>query len=99
LYRPLPDCLTIGVSHIDGLGLIATKDILANIELGIGHIKDDRFENGWIRTPLGGFINHLENPNCHLVEVEDFLMLFTKSNIKAGDELTLHYTLYVPVIS
>ena len=27
LYRPLPDCLTIKESSIEGLGMFATKDI------------------------------------------------------------------------
>jgi hypothetical protein len=96
MYRPLPPCVTIGASKIDGLGLIATQDLPAHFELGIGHVKDGRFENGWIRTPLGGFINHSSEPNCVIKEVDDFLMIFTDSEIREGDELTLYYTLYIP---
>ena len=69
-YRPLPDCLTIKSSNIEGLGLFATTDIEKNTVLGISHIL---YQKEYIRTPLGGFINH---------------------SIKAGDELTLTYTLY-----
>ena len=62
MYRPLPDSLTIKKSPIEGLGLYATKDIKANIYIGLTHILDERFENNYLRTPLGGFYNHSNNP-------------------------------------
>ena len=95
-YRPLPDCVTISSSGIEGLGLIAVSDIPAGIKLGISHIRDERFENNHIRTPLGGFINHSENPNCKIaLDLEDmYFILETENNIKAGEELTLKYNLY-----
>ena len=57
MYRPLPDELTIKNSPIEGLGLFATKEIKANTFIGITHIRDEQFENKYIRTPLGGFYN------------------------------------------
>ena len=63
MYKPLPKCLTIKKSPIEGLGLYATADIKANCFIGLTHIKDDNFENGYIRTPLGGFYNHSNEPN------------------------------------
>ena len=63
MYRPLPDELTIKNSPIEGLGLFAAKDIKANSFIGITHIRDEQFENKYIRTPLGGFYNHSDNPN------------------------------------
>ena len=63
MYKPLPECLTIKKSPIEGLGLYATKDIKTNSFLGITHILDENFENNYIRTPLGGFYNHSNNPN------------------------------------
>ena len=63
MYRPLPDSLTIKKSPIEGLGLYATKDIKANIYIGLTHILDERFENNYLRTPLGGFYNHSDKPN------------------------------------
>jgi hypothetical protein len=63
MYRPLPDGLTIKKSPIEGLGIYATKDIKANIFIGVTHIFDEKFENNYIRTPLGGFYNHSNNPN------------------------------------
>ena len=62
MYRPLPDGLTIKNSPIEGLGLFATKDIKANSFIGITHIRDEQFENKYIRTPLGGFYNHSNDP-------------------------------------
>ena len=63
MYRPLPDGLTIKNSPIEGLGLFATIEIKANSFIGITHIRDEQFENKYIRTPLGGFYNHSKNPN------------------------------------
>ena len=66
MYRSLPDFLTINKSYIHGLGIFATQGIPPNIDLGISHIRNSvgHFENNYIRTPLGGFINHSAKPNC-----------------------------------
>jgi len=90
-YRPLPDCLTIKSSNIEGLGLFATTDIEKNTVLGISHIL---YEKEYIRTPLGGFVNHSEDSNLKKLLIDDKFYLLTKNSIKAGDELTLTYTLY-----
>ena len=63
MYRPLPSCLIINNSPIEGLGLYATMDIKANIFIGLSHIRDEQFENKYIRTPIGGFYNHSNEPN------------------------------------
>ena len=62
MYRPLPVELTIKSSPIEGLGLFATKEIKVNTFIGITHIRDEQFENKYIRTPLGVFYNHSDNP-------------------------------------
>ena len=62
MYRPLPDGLTIKNSPIEGLGLFATIDVKANSFIGVTHIRDEQFENKYIRTPLGGFYNHSNEP-------------------------------------
>ena len=97
LYKPLPDYLAIGPSDIHGAGIFAQDDIPKDIEIGISHIYDPNFQNDYIRTPLGGFINHSENPNCELVEDDDdtdYRKLKTIEKIEAGKELTLEYSLY-----
>ena len=71
-YRPLPNCLTIRESGIDGLGVFAVEDIAGGSDLGVTHLYDFSFKDCFIRTPLGGFINHSEEPNCMMVHVEDY---------------------------
>ena len=64
MYRPLPDGVTIKESEVQGLGLFATKDFEADIVLGIVHIMNKNFPHGSIRTALGAFYNHHDDPNC-----------------------------------
>ena len=98
MYRPLPDGLTIKESNVQGLGLFATKDFDAEIILGIVHILDKNFPHGAIRTALGAFYNHSEDPNCKNVKgychQKPVCYLMTTRSIKAGEELTAKYTLY-----
>ena len=63
MYRPLPKELNIKNSPIEGLGLYAKKNIKKNMFIGVTHIRDEQFENKYIRTPLGGFYNHSNDPN------------------------------------
>ena len=98
-YYPLPNQVGIKTSPIHGLGLFALKDIPQGIELGITHIKHQLFQNGWIRTPLGGFYNHCENPNCFITDqlLEDdtsVKILVTLKHIPMDTELTCKYSLW-----
>jgi len=96
-YRPLPDSLTIGQSKIEGLGLFAIQNIDSGVDLGLTHIPNCYYENGYIRTPLGGFINHSDTPNCKLHEDDTGrLSLRTVNDIVADDEITVKYNLYTP---
>lgn len=97
MYTPLPETLTIKQSEIHGLGLFAVSDIPAGIVLGISHVVDSRFENGHIRTPLGGFYNHSNEPNCCTVKTKYLVYLKTIKDIKAGAEITSYYFLYSPL--
>ncbi len=94
-YKPLPDFLEIKQSNIEGCGIFAKKDINKNIDLGMSHIKVPIIQ-GFIRTPIGGFLNHTETPNCCLIELLDWddyriYHLHTIRHINEGDELTLNY--------
>lgn len=95
-YRPLPEGLTIKRSEIEGLGLFATKAFPKGHDFGISHVQDEQFQDGYIRTPLGGFFNHSETPNCEVIEEGRYLKLVTLQNIEEGEELTAYYTLYQP---
>lgn len=93
-YKPLPDNLTIKKSEISGLGLFAVNTISSGFELGITHVKNWDFMDGYIRTPLGGFFNHSNNPNCDAYIDGGFIKMRTVVKIKAGTELTVKYCLY-----
>ena len=104
MYKPLPEPLTIAISGIDGLGLFTEEDIENATNLGMSHFK---LGDQIIRTPLGGFINHSNEPNCVKAELrmtnhDDPNMKFdykkwnliTMRDIKKGEELTVRYTFY-----
>ena len=93
-YRPLPKQVTIKQSEIEGLGLYSTESLYPGQYLGITHVANDRFENGYIRTPLGGFINHSEEPNCIKWCEDDKYFVKTIKEIPKGQELFLKYTFY-----
>jgi len=93
-YKPLDDRLTIKSSTIEGLGLFATEELPVGENLGVSHVYDERFTNQFIRTPLGGFINHSDTPNLKAHIDADFRYIKTLRHIKAGEELTLEYNLY-----
>ena len=104
MYKPLPKCLTIKPSIIEGLGLFATQNIPLGTDLGMTHIYNEKFPDNYIRLPLGGFFNHSDNPNCKIIEqnidelnnVIRHLRLITLKDIIVGEELTAFYTLYIP---
>ena len=100
-YKPLPKQVTIKKSSIDGLGLFAIKNIKKDTILGITHISNKEYQNGYIRTPLGGFINHSKKPNAKLIGCGDsrdidcgILKLQTISDIKSGEEISITYRMY-----
>ena len=97
MYKPLPDSVTIKESPIQGLGLFATERISKGTLIGITHHPDSHAEDGHIRTPLGGFGNHSDTPNCFKLLMEETTWwIGAKKDIEDGDELTWSYTLYSP---
>ena len=97
-YTPLPSGLTVTDSRISGQGLFTTRRLVAGTELGVSHYRIDK---EYIRTPLGGFINHAETPNCQRSQVRikpgfDKWNITVTEDIDEGEELTLKYKLYDP---
>ena len=99
MYKPLPSYLTIKTSKVNGLGLFALENITIGTNMGMSHMK---IKDTIFRTPLGGFINHANEPNCAKVELlmkndsfdyKKWNLVATK-DIKEGEELTLRYTFY-----
>jgi len=82
--------VTIGNSEINGLGLFATEVILSQETIGITH---GIWEGNIWRTPLGGFINHANKPNCQLIQDGNIFSLKTIAVIKPGTEITVHYSM------
>mgnify|MGYP003147558979 CR=1 FL=1 len=87
-YKPLPKKLYIKNSSIHGQGLFTDKKLKTGVVLGLSHIKlaNGNFDNNLIRTPLGGFLNHSEEPNCELIESQVAYYLTVIKNIKPGEE-------------
>ena len=92
MYKALHSDLTIKKSSIHGLGIFAMKGIPKDTVLGISHVKDKddigRYHQGYIRTPLGGFINHSNEPNC--IKVKPRLKLFPRHwpTLKEDEEVS-----------
>ena len=110
-YRPLPNGLYIGVSSIEGQGLYTDRALAKGCQLGESHYRFATNDNPskhteenksiLIRTPLGGFINHSDKPNCHRSQIRvkpgfDKWTITVVEDINPGDELTLKYTMYDP---
>ena len=106
-YRPLPSNLRLGFSKIDDIGVFAKEKIERGKNLGMSHAK---IGSRIIRTPLGGFLNHSETPNCHKTKLRftneddpDLKYSYTVWNliviedIKTDEELTVKYEWYKPV--
>ena len=111
MYKPLPSGLIIKDSSIQGQGVFTTRNLHVGCDLGESHyridtsgvesINQEENKNLLIRTPLGGFINHSDTPNCNRSQIRmkpgfDKWNIIVVENIKAGEELTLKYTMYHP---
>ena len=100
-WRPLPVFLTIRESKIEGLGVFAIKPLKEGTDLGMTHIFDPRFQDQYIRLPLGAFINHHEIPNCKAVFFEEdpvlgeikHIRIKALSDIQKGEEITIKYVI------
>ena len=97
-YHPLPSGLIVADSGISGQGVFTTRRLVAGTELGISHWRVDK---ELIRTPLGGFINHSDEPNCVRNQIRikpyyDKWKLVVIKDIDEGEELTLKYKMYDP---
>jgi|TARA_R100001530_G_scaffold16131_1_gene14261 SET domain-containing protein len=105
-YRPLPEKLRLGFSNIHDLGIFAKEKIKAGANLGMSHLK---LGEKIIRTPLGGFLNHADDPNCSKTKLrytnEDISKnkfnyvawnLIVIKDIQVDEELTVKYEWYKP---
>tara|TARA_B100000963_G_C22634787_1_gene676977 strand:+ start:1671 stop:1955 length:285 start_codon:yes stop_codon:yes gene_type:complete len=91
MYQALPRELHVKDSPIAGQGIFAKEDIDAMMYLGVSHIIVN--DTIW-RTPLGGFINHSDEPNCIKWCENNIYYVKTLRKIERGEELLLKYTFY-----
>jgi len=61
MYKPLPNNLTVNASTIHDIGIFAKENIPEQTNLGMTHLELGKLI---LRTPLGGFLNHSNTPNC-----------------------------------
>ena len=97
MYKPLPENLRLGFSDIHDIGVFAKEKIENGQNLGMSHLK---VGSELIRTPLGGFNNHSDRPNCTKAKLRytnfDYVKwnLVALKDIKKDEELTVEYTFY-----
>ena len=91
MYTPLPKGLRIQPSKINGDGLFTLMFTKKDTNLGMSHVI---LGEEIIRTPLGGFINHSDDPNCIKVKRDNRYYLNTIKDVVGGDELTVKYSFY-----
>ena len=95
MYKALPNWIHVKDSRVAGQGLFAKDDVPEDVYLGISHVVVDE---EIMRTPLGGFVNHSNDPNC-VKECEEkewgkIYHMRTIKPIKKDEELFLKYTFY-----
>ena len=94
MYKPLPDGLYVSNSDIAGQGLFTNRKLEVGTELGLSHKMID---DNLIRTPLGGFINHSEEPNVQKYQIGNDYFIKVIKEINPAEEITLKYNWYNPV--
>ena len=91
MYRALPIGLFIQNSPISGQGIFTRRELAVGTELGMSHLIDGE---DIIRTPLGGFINHSDLPNCEKYRIGMKYYVKVIRKIDPMEELFLKYTFY-----
>ncbi len=91
-YQALPEGLFVQNSPIAGQGIFTRKALAEGTDLGLSHII---VGEELIRTPLGGFLNHSDSPNCEKYRyLEDRYHVILIKPVGPMEELTLKYTFY-----
>ena len=91
MYQALPSTLHVKDSPVAGQGIFALEEIPVGMVLGMSHIIID---DVIYRTPLGGFINHSDDPNCMKWNEDNKYFVKTIKPIHRHEELFLKYTFY-----
>ena len=84
LDAPLPECLRLGPSDIDGRGLFATSAIPVGTFVMPARISG-------MRTQAGRFVNHSPNPNVVMTPYGWDIRMVALRDIAVGEELVSDY--------
>lgn len=76
--------------------VVANEYLVEGTLLGIAYIKvqDEMGMTMLVATPLGGFIQHAERPNCILQTVNNYWSLWAINDIRIHEEITLNFNHY-----
>lgn len=92
-----PDFIVPMHNSIAGIGLTTLRALNMDDIIGVSHIEDSRFADGWARTFIGSLVNHEpdEDATCRYmvqgVEGRRILYLATQQICYPGQELTVEY--------
>tara|TARA_R110002110_G_scaffold16569_34_gene71729 strand:- start:35 stop:817 length:783 start_codon:yes stop_codon:yes gene_type:complete len=88
-YQPFPEGVTLGASLVHGVAVCAETTFEKGHEFGITHVKHADFEDGYVRTPLGGLLQHADDPTCELYADGEYVRLRCIRRIGSCMELTI----------
>ena len=105
-YKAIPGCIEIRNTEESGHGLYATMDIPAGSYLGVTHLtlaeqQVEHLGRNYVRTPLGGLVNHSDRPNCAVLKHPNperpkqlgiVSHMWSVVPIKKGEQITCYYT-------
>ncbi len=93
--NPLPK--EVKLLDIEGNWQIVAQEFLPeNSMIGLAFVKIDYkfLLGGVLRTPLGAYLLHSDNPNCLLQTNTEYWYLWAQKDIFIHHPLTINYNLY-----
>jgi hypothetical protein len=89
-YEPIPFPLILRKSKIHGYGIF-TSDAFKADRILVDQATHILCNDSFVRTPIGAFINHSDDPNCTLVKDNDIYRVKSLRKLKRGEEVTVNY--------
>jgi SET domain-containing protein len=89
----IPADIKLGITHYF---IRSDLDVYAEGSSSSGGYQNVRVHEAYKeirRTPIGGFYNHSEDPNCYSLITSDHAELVTLRDIEVGEELTTFYNI------
>lgn len=87
----LSDMVKLGVSEIDGIGLIAAQFIKKGTHIQRTHFHIDN--TGWLNLMPNCQYNHsVKDENCEIITKDNMKYLISLKDIEIGEEILVDYT-------